>query len=123
MNRVYQNWASNPYFDKNEFECPCCKQSLVADNFIHKLTHARFLADVPFIINSGYRCRDHNYAIKGVLSSSHIKGLAADISARNPDIRQKVLYGLILAGFKRIGIYTTFIHVDCDPDKPNCIWL
>ena len=123
MNRVYDNWSNNPYFDSHEFLCPCCGDILVAESFIRRLTHARLLSGFPYIINSGYRCRNHNFTIKGSMSSSHIKGLACDISARNPDIRQKILYGLITAGFTRIGIYPTFIHVDKDNEKANAVWM
>ena len=37
--------------------------------------------DVPITILSGYRCPDLNRAVRGVPTSDHVKGMAADIRA------------------------------------------
>ncbi len=87
------------------------------------LDAARKIAGVPFRINSGYRCEKHNREIGGSPTSSHMKGLAADISATDHALRFRIVYGLLQAGFRRIVIYRDkqFIHVDIDPDKPQDI--
>jgi len=52
-----------------------------------------------------------------------MKGLASDIRYTSSSECFKILNGLILAGFRRIGIYKTFIHVDIDQDKvQGVIW-
>ena len=91
-------------------------------NFLHKLDKARSIAGLPFKINSAYRSPEHPLSIKNP-SSSHIKGLAADISAKDSRTRFIIVDALIKAGFNRIGIADTFIHVDMDLDKSNkVIW-
>ena len=90
--------------------------------FLAKLDKAREFAGIPFIINSAYRSPEHPESIKNP-TSSHIKGLAVDISVKDSVTRFKVLNALIAVGFNRIGVADTFIHVDLDLDKSqNVIW-
>ena len=91
-------------------------------NFLAKLDEAREFSGIPFIINSAYRSPSHPESINNP-TSSHIKGLAVDIKAKDSITRFKVLNALIAVGFNRIGIAGTFIHVDLDLDKSqNVIW-
>ena len=91
-------------------------------NFLAKLDEAREYANIPFIINSAYRSPKHPLSISNP-TSSHIKGLAVDISVKDSRQRFLVLDALIAVGFNRIGIAGTFIHVDLDLDKSqNVIW-
>lgn len=91
--------------------------------FLLKLDRAREVAQIPFKINSAYRTPEHNAKIGGKPNSSHLKGLAVDISVRDSRSRFIVLNALISVGFNRIGIADTFIHVDLDKDKSQqVIW-
>lgn len=91
-------------------------------DFLAKLDEARLLSGIPFKINSAYRGKEHPLSISNP-SSSHIKGLAVDISVKDSRTRYIVLEALITTGFTRIGISDTFIHVDSDIDKSqNVIW-
>jgi zinc D-Ala-D-Ala carboxypeptidase len=91
-------------------------------NFLAKLDEAREYANIPFIINSAYRSPEHPLSISNP-TSSHIKGLAVDISVKDSRQRFLVLDALIAVGFNRIGIAGTFIHVDLSVDKvQNVIW-
>lgn len=49
----------------------------------------------PIIVNSGYRCLALNNLVKGSKTSSHLKGLAADITAGSPK-KNKILFDLII---------------------------
>lgn len=80
---------------------------------------ARGIAGIPFVINSGYRTPEHNKAIGGVADSAHIKRLAVDIRCRNSNERFIITSALLQAGFKRIGLGSTFIHCDIDTTKPQ----
>ena len=92
--------------------------------FLEMLDKARHLAGIPFHINSGYRSPDHNRKVGGKKDSAHLKGLAADIHCVDSRSRAYILGGLIDAGFNRIGIASTFIHVDDDPSKDaDVVWL
>ena len=92
------------------------------EDFLAKLDEAREYANIPFIINSAYRSPEHPESIKNP-SSSHIKGLAVDISVKDSRTRFLILDALLVVGFNRIGISETFIHVDSDLDKSqSVIW-
>ena len=72
-------------------------------DFLEKLDEAREFAGFPFFINSAYRCED--------------------IGVTDSRTRYLVIDALIHVGFNRIGISSTFIHVDDDKDKASgVIW-
>jgi hypothetical protein len=92
-------------------------------DFLCKLDEAREVANIPFLINSAYRNPEQNESAGGTSNSSHLKGLAVDIKATNSRTRFIVLDALFAAGFTRIGIAESFIHVDLDCDKSqNVVW-
>jgi hypothetical protein len=113
------------YFDIEEFDSPDepGSGSKMKKHVLDKLDMARGSANVPFKINSGYRTKKHNKKIHGSPTSSHLGGWAVDIDCDDPGSREKIIYGLIVAGFQRIGLAEGFIHADLDPTKPNAIWL
>ncbi len=114
------------YFKLSEFDSPDSPGSgeEMKQSFLHKLDNAREIAMIPFIITSGYRTPDHNVAVKGKQSSSHLKGYAADISCIGSRSRKLIINALIDAGFDRMGIGSNFIHVDSDPEKDSDVmWL
>lgn len=113
------------YFKLEEFESSDLPNSGVNmdGNFLAMLDNARDIAQIPFKINSGYRTKEHNKKVGGVSKSSHLIGKAADIACSGSRERWIILDSLIKAGFNRIGIGNTFIHVDSDESKSaNIIW-
>ena len=79
-------------------------------------------------VNSGFRCPEHNAELvaqgKGSADSAHLSGHAVDIAVHNNPERYKFMYAFMVAGFVRIGIGDTFLHVDDDETKPqNTIWV
>lgn len=115
----------NNFFKAEEFDSPDQKGSgeFMQDIFMKRLIYARECARVPFKINSGYRTPAHNKAVGGVNNSAHTRGYAADIGIIDDTDRFKIVRALLSAGFNRIGIYQSFIHVDCDiSKKANVIW-
>lgn len=115
------------WFNYSEFDSPDAPGSgekHMDKDFLAMLDRARTLAGVPFKINSGYRTAARNKAVGGVKGSSHTKGQAADIHCSDSRARAHIVGALMEAGFNRIGIAATFIHVDNDPEKPeDVIWL
>jgi uncharacterized protein YcbK (DUF882 family) len=111
------------YFKLSEFDDAPGTGKNMKKEFLTKLDKARAIANVPFKITSGYRSKETNKRVGGVSTSSHLKGLAADISCKDSSTRQKIVNSLIQAGFTRIGIADTFIHCDTDKDKQDAIWL
>ena len=113
------------YFNINEFDSPDAIGSgeNMDKEFLSRLDQARSIADTPFKITSGIRSEAWNKKVGGVSNSSHLLGYAADIACDNSVSRHKIIKALMKAGFNRIGIADTFIHVDNDPGKAeNVIW-
>ena len=113
------------HFNYKEFDCKSGKGKGI-DNmdkeFICLLDDARGIAGVPFKITSGYRTPEYNKALleqgyKGSKNSSHTKGIAADIYAKDSFTRFKIVTALMIVGINRIGIGNNFIHCDIDEDK------
>jgi len=118
------------YFKDSEFACKCgCGLNNMDPSFLVRLKYARQLADIPFKINSGCRCEKHNHAVKGVSESSHLASeklfcYAVDIRVVDSVARFKIIKALFDAGFTRVGIGLTLIHVDSDSSKiQNDTWV
>jgi len=120
------------YFNYDEFDSPdedgsglpTTDGGKMSISFLHKLDEARAIAGVPFSITSGYRSKKHNATVGGRVGSSHLKGVAVDISCKTSADRTKIINALVKVGLgRRMGIAKTFIHTDDDKDKPAAIWL
>lgn len=116
------------YFEQHELECPCCAAYFFQAETLSKLNRARDMAGIPFVVKSpegsACRCPAYNASVGGVENSAHTRGYAVDIRCTENVARALIVESLVKAGFKRIGIYPTFIHVDDDPDKPTSrLWL
>jgi zinc D-Ala-D-Ala carboxypeptidase len=113
------------HFSINEFDSPDLPNSgLNMDNdFLQMLDMAREIANIPFKINSGYRTKEHNEKVGGKPQSSHLVGKATDIAYKDSRERYIIITALQEAGYNRLGISKTFVHVDNDQTKaPNVIW-
>jgi|TARA_R110000744_G_scaffold340053_1_gene445207 uncharacterized protein YcbK (DUF882 family) len=114
------------YFNYSEFDSPDLKGSgsKMSDEVISMLDVARKKYGKAMVINSGYRTCEHNAEVGGKPESSHLKGLAVDISCVNSTDRFNLEGVLRDVGFKRLGIGKTFIHADIDKNKSQCVtWL
>lgn len=110
------------YFKEKEFACKCCGVSKIDPDFLAMLNEARERAGVPFVITSGYRCPKHDAEVGG--KGNHDMGKASDVKCDNSTNRFKMIGAFIEAGFTRIGIAKTFIHVDTCEDKPQMVcWM
>lgn len=119
------------YFSYEEFDSPDLPNSGAANmdnNFLSMLDSARGIAGIPFKISSGFRSRNYNQSLsergyKASPNSSHLKGKAADIVCSTSAERWIIVKALQEAGFNRIGIAKTFIHIDNDDSKTkDVIW-
>jgi len=114
------------YFTYEEFDSPDVQGSgqMMCDTLIEMLDQVREEYGKPIRITSGYRTDEYNATLRGaVANSSHLKGLAADISIKNSKERYKLL-PILIRYFHRVGIGKNFIHVDIDMDKPqNVYWV
>lgn len=96
----------------------------LVDDLCFKLDRARELFDAPIVLTCGYRSPDHNAAIGGVPESAHTKGMAVDIRApQDAAMREKLMWSLGAAGFRRVETALRHFHVDVDSTKPTpCFW-
>lgn len=113
------------YFTEKEVACRCgCNFLLYNHDFLIRMTLARHLAAFPFPVTSWCRCKEHNEAVGGVLNSSHLLGVAADIFVIKQTLRYRIIDALHQAGLWRIGIGADFVHVDQDPTKTrHSVWI
>jgi uncharacterized protein YcbK (DUF882 family) len=129
---IYKKFASNPYFKEREMVCKCprCSRAFIDDVLMDKLTVARDISGVPFIITSGCRCPGHNRAVGGANNSDHLADggkficFGVDIHCNSDINRFKVLKALFEVGIERIGLSPTFIHAALGKrNTKNVIWF
>ncbi|OCR98998.1 hypothetical protein A9K75_08950 [Campylobacter fetus subsp. testudinum] len=114
----------NDYFSNKELSCKHCGENHFDDNFLALLCDIRKKADIPFIINSAYRCFDHNKSIGGAKNSKHVKGLAVDISYKDSTELFKIVKNILdfnILNKARILIYKNFVHFDYDLETKESI--
>lgn len=108
--------SSNFYLQ--EFECKCgkCKKTILDYKLVYSLQLIRDHYKKEIIINSGYRCANHNKAVGGAPSSQHLKGKAADIVVKGVAPNVIAAYAEYI-GIKGIGLYDGFVHIDTRTKK------
>jgi uncharacterized protein YcbK (DUF882 family) len=116
------------YFSTVEFQCKCGRAECDALKTPHpalvlKLNVMRMTLNRPLTINSGIRCKYWNTKSGGT-GTQHIDAEAADIRVSGSRERYQVAEAAYKAGFKRIGIAKTFVHVDVGKDADQeVLWL
>jgi len=69
-----------------------------------------------FTVNSAFRSKAYNRSVGGAKDSIHMSGYAIDIQVGAAD-REAVFLAAQRAGFTGVGIYSTFMHLDCGPRR------
>ena len=105
-------------FSKDEMKCPCCGFFVTNELLVKRLQQLRNKIGLRIKVNSGCRCVLHNLQVGGSADSSHLRGLAADITCAD----MKLLLRCALGIFRRVGISGGYIHVDVDDNKPQDIY-
>ena len=111
------------HFTFEECICPCCDRiKLIPWFYAHMELLERMRQGLGFaiIINSGYRCPEHNKEIGGSLKSWHML-YATDVRPNHGSRFTQQLVALYamadLLDFGGIGCYDTFIHLDMRPNR------
>lgn len=114
-------------FRYSEFECKCgkCKSQKINSSIVAFAQQIRDYFGKPVIVNSGYRCREHNVKVGGVSKSQHVNGNALDIVVKNVSPIEVAKYCETI-GIKGIGVYQWGCHIDTRDTKSfwkndNCI--
>lgn len=119
---------SNPkwkYFSLNEKTGLNHTIADLVTTFVDKMDIGRGFSGIPWIITSGYRTIQENINVGGVSGSTHILRVGADILADTDSKKFAIVSGAIKAGFNRIGIYDSHIHIDSGPYPSfpqNVLW-
>ena len=122
------NWSDVKHFQSSEFDSPDEPGSAFKHmnlEFVKRLDELREKCGFPLIVTSGYRTEKHNAEIRdSVQGSAHCLGLAVDIACRTSRQRCILVRNAFEAGFTRIGVAHTFVHIDADETKAlDELWL
>jgi len=101
-----------PNFRLKEFACKHCGTVKLDPELVRRLQAMRDELGNPIVINSGYRCPEHNRAVGGATNSQHLYGRAADIVC--PGLTTAQLYKVAEKHFEDggLGRYAGYVHVD-----------
>ena len=113
------------WYKHEEFACrDNCGLNNASPDLVEMLERLCELYGKKITLNSVSRCPKHNADIGGSPTSSHLKGLAADMSVLSSRERFKIVELIYLVGFDRIEVKDTWIHVDIDSSKDkDVLWL
>lgn len=90
-------------------------------DFLSRLLHVYSIVGDPFVISSGFRSRKYNDLVGGVKDSAHLMGLAADIVCVGSGRRYDLIRVCLNLGFRRIGVFSNYIHVDSSLVLPQSV--
>ena len=105
------------YFKESEFQrySPSCSLQDMEQGTMDRLDKVRELAGIPLVLNSAYRSVEHEKRQGRAGTSSHTLGRAVDIRCNDSANRYKIVKAAIEAGFTRIGIGKSYVHLDDSP--------
>lgn len=103
------------------YAVPDCEQSELSPVLLDYIRMAQKMAGFQFTITSAFRSQEYECSKGRKGSSSHCKGLAVDVSTKDSHTRFKVVAAALYAGFPRIGIGNSFVHLDIDESKAHPI--
>lgn len=112
------------HFKEREFACPCCGAAYHDEELTWLLeTIRKVIGNKPIIINSGYRCEQHNASLPNSSpTSQHMIGRAADIRVNG--MSSLALYnackGVMWHG--GLGLYNNHVHVDVRDNDRLVTW-
>lgn len=105
-------------FKLREFRCKCgCGKALVDERLVEILQQIRDHFGKSVNINSGCRCATLNAKVGGDPNSSHMQGMAADITVTGVKPAEVAKYAESI-GVRRIGLYDAgFVHIGSGTKK------
>lgn len=115
MYQVPENLRLSKNFVISEFACNGSKEIIIDYELVQLLQKMRDILGKPITITSGYRTPAYNKKCGGIANSNHLTGKAADIKISGMTPLQVAL-AADENGFKGIGVYPTFTHVDVQGD-------
>lgn len=94
-------------FSRSEFTCRC-GEVIVSPDLVLLLQGIRDRVNRSVVINSGYRCEEHNREVGGVRNSRHLLGEAADIFV--PGMSGEELLGVVRELYQQGRVYVGYAY-------------
>jgi len=117
MYNIPENMKLSRSFTISEFACNDDSKEIIVDyELVSLLQKMRDTLGKPIKITSGYRTAVYNKSCGGISTSHHLTGKAADIKVTGISPLD-LAHVADKTGFKGIGVYPTFTHVDVGPQK------
>lgn len=117
MYQVPEDLKLSKNFAISEFACHDGSKNITANyELVQLLQKVRDQLGKPVVVTSGYRTVAYNKRCGGIASSHHLTGKAADIKVAGISPLD-LAYVADKIGFRGIGVYPTFTHVDVGPQK------
>ena len=113
------------HFNEGEFRActPSCSLQNMKQGTMNRLDKAREIAGIPFVLNSADRSVAWEKSKGRTGTGAHTMGRAVDIRCNTSQNRMKIVRAALQAGFNRIGIGKTYVHLDDDLSLPQqVIW-
>lgn len=107
-----------PNFSPKELSCKGSKQLMINIQAVDALQAVRSELGQVMQITSAYRTPLHNFNVGGSPRSRHMLGEAFDVKHGDFEVDDFVTLARKY-GFKGIGYYSTFTHIDLGPER---IW-
>lgn len=115
------DWSLIRYFhpdtDRN-LRCRHCGKCEMDLDFMLRLDALRHIHGAPIVVNSGYRCPEHNAAVSSSgRNGPHTTGKAVDIRLHGTDVHA-LIPAIVTLGFTGVGVYqqgpvqSRHIHLD-----------
>ena len=114
---------TSKFFGESEFKrcSPSCSLQDMDQGFMNKLDLVREYAGIPLAISSANRPVPWELAKGRSGKGDHPQGKGVDIKCNASTTRWKIVNAAIKAGFTRIGIAKSFVHVGCGENLATCV--
>ena len=117
MYSIQESMKLSKNFAISEFACKDGSKVITVDyELVDLLQRLRDTLGKPIIVTSGYRTVAYNKKCGGISTSHHLTGKAADIKVTGMTPLE-LAKAADTMGFRGIGVYPAFTHVDVGPKK------
>jgi uncharacterized protein YcbK (DUF882 family) len=116
--------ATGPHFSDTELACRHCGVNACAQVLVDALEAFRARVDRPVLVNSAYRCPEHNAQAGGAGKSEHVAGLAADIRVAGMTAAELEDVARQIPAIRGIGRddHHDYVHIDVRPTPTVARW-
>ena len=116
--------ATGPHFSDAELACPHCHVNNCRQGLVDALETFRSRVGRPVIVDSAYRCPQHNSQVGGAGKSEHVEGLAADLRVNGMTAAELEAVARRIPAIRGIGRadFQDYLHIDVRPTRTLANW-